>query len=96
MLELGLREANQLGHNEVDSEHLLLGLLREGDGVGTAVLTALGVDLALLHQDLRERLISDYPTSAPPTTDTRLAAIETALEGVLDRLAAIERRLPKE
>jgi ATP-dependent Clp protease ATP-binding subunit ClpC len=95
VLELGLREANQLGHQEVDSEHLLMGLVRDADCVGARVLTTLGVDLGQLHLQLRERLISGYETSAPPTgTDARLAAIETTLGRVLDRLAAIERRLP--
>jgi len=97
VLEVGLREANQLGHNEVDSEHLLMGLVREGDGVGARVLTMMGVDLGLVHRHLRARLISEYQTSVPPTdTDARLAAIETTLDRVLDRLAAIEGRLPDE
>ena len=42
MLELSLREALQLGHNYIGTEHLLLGLIREGDGVAAQVLIRLG------------------------------------------------------
>jgi hypothetical protein len=45
VLELALREALQLGHNFIGTEHLLLGLIREGEGVGAQVLAELGVDL---------------------------------------------------
>ena len=46
VLELALREALQLGHNYVGTEHLLLGLVREADGVGAQVLVSLGADLS--------------------------------------------------
>jgi len=46
VMEYALREALQLGHNWVGSEHLLLGLVREGEGVGTQLLVVLGADLA--------------------------------------------------
>jgi len=45
VLELGLEEARQLGHNYIDTEHLLLGLIREGEGVAARVLENLGVDI---------------------------------------------------
>jgi hypothetical protein len=45
IMELALRESLQLGHNYIGTEHLLLGLVREGEGVGARVLTDLGVDL---------------------------------------------------
>jgi ATP-dependent Clp protease ATP-binding subunit ClpA len=45
VLELSLREALQLGHNYIGTEHILLGLLREGDGVAAQVLVRLGADL---------------------------------------------------
>jgi ATP-dependent Clp protease ATP-binding subunit ClpA len=45
VLELSLREALQLGHNYIGTEHILLGLLREGEGVAAQVLTRLGVEL---------------------------------------------------
>ena len=45
VLELSLREALQLGHNYIGTEHILLGLIREGDGVAAQVLEKLGADL---------------------------------------------------
>ena len=45
VLELSWDEARQLGHNYIGTEHLLLGLIREGEGIGTKVLENLGVDL---------------------------------------------------
>ena len=53
VLELSLSEAKLLGHPYVGTEHILLGLLREGDGVAVQVLTALGADL----DGVRERVI---------------------------------------
>jgi hypothetical protein len=53
LLEHSLREALQLGHNYIGTEHILLGLLREGEGAGVQVLTNLGVDLA----DVRQQVI---------------------------------------
>jgi hypothetical protein len=46
VLELSLREARQLGHNYIGTEHILLGLIREGEGAAAVVLKDLGVDLA--------------------------------------------------
>jgi hypothetical protein len=50
VLELSLREALQLGHNYIGTEHILLGLIREGQGVGAQVLTSLGADLDRVRQ----------------------------------------------
>jgi hypothetical protein len=50
VLELSLREAMQLGHNYIGTEHLLLGLLREGSGVATQVLRELEVELTHVHE----------------------------------------------
>ena len=52
VLELSLRESARLGHSYIGSEHLLLGLLREGEGVGAAVLRKLGVELDELRSTL--------------------------------------------
>lgn len=49
VLELSLREALQLGHSYIGTEHILLGLIREGEGVGTQVLVKMGVDIANLR-----------------------------------------------
>jgi hypothetical protein len=50
VLELSLREALQLGHNYIGTEHLLLGLVREGQGVATSVLQSLGADLPRVRE----------------------------------------------
>ena len=91
VLELSLREALQLGHTHIGTEHILLGLIREGDGVAAQVLLASGVDL----NRGRERVIQvltgragqqDAPGDAAADLRDRLAAITA-------RLAVIERRL---
>ncbi len=50
VLELSLREALQLGHNYIGTEHILLGLVREGEGVAAQVLVSLGADLPRVRQ----------------------------------------------
>ena len=50
VLELALREALQLGHSYIGTEHLLLGLVREGEGVGATILVGLGADLGRVRQ----------------------------------------------
>src|SRR5918993_5361705 len=52
VLELSLREAKQLGHNYIGTEHILLGLVREGEGVAAQVLVKLGADLARVRQQV--------------------------------------------
>jgi Clp amino terminal domain, pathogenicity island component len=52
VLELSLREALQLGHNYIGTEHILLGLIREGDGVAAQVLVKLGGDLSRVRQQV--------------------------------------------
>jgi ATP-dependent Clp protease ATP-binding subunit ClpC len=52
VLELSLREALQLGHNYIGTEHILLGLVREGDGVGAQVLVGLGADLPTVRREV--------------------------------------------
>jgi ATP-dependent Clp protease ATP-binding subunit ClpA len=52
VFELSLREALQLGHNYIGTEHLLLGLIREGEGVAAQVLVKLGADLARVRQQV--------------------------------------------
>ncbi len=67
VLELSLREALQLGHNYIGTEHILLGLIREGDGVAAQVLVKLGADLNRVRQQVIQ-LLHGYqgkePTSA--------------------------------
>jgi len=52
VLELSLREALQLGHNYIGTEHILLGLIREGEGVGAQVLVSLGADLSRVRDSV--------------------------------------------
>ena len=59
VLELSLREALQLSHNYIGTEHILLGLLREGEGVAVQALGNLDVDLAALRQAVMQ-LLSGY------------------------------------
>ncbi len=56
VLELSLREALQLGHNYIGTEHILLGLVREGEGVAAQVLVSLGADLARVRQQVVQLL----------------------------------------
>ena len=60
VLELSMREALQLGHNYIGTEHILLGLIREGEGVANQVLTNLGADLGSVRQNVIH-LLSGYP-----------------------------------
>jgi ATP-dependent Clp protease ATP-binding subunit ClpC len=69
VLELSLREALQLGHNYIGTEHILLGLIREGEGVAAQVLQKLGADLNRVRQTVIQ-LLSGYPVASEeiPTT----------------------------
>ena len=63
VLELSLREALQLGHDYIGTEHILLGLIREGEGVGAQVLTRLGADLNSVRQQVIQVLSGEV---SPP------------------------------
>jgi ATP-dependent Clp protease ATP-binding subunit ClpC len=56
IMELSLRESQQLGHNYIGTEHILLGLIREGDGVAAQVLVKLGADLNRVRQQVIQLL----------------------------------------
>jgi ATP-dependent Clp protease ATP-binding subunit ClpC len=64
VLELSLREALQLGHNYIGTEHILLGLIREGEGVAAQVLVKLGADLSRVRQQVIQ-LLSGYSGTGP-------------------------------
>lgn len=64
VLELSLREALQLGHNYIGTEHILLGLIREGEGVAAQVLVKLGADLGRVRQQVIQ-LLSGYQGKEP-------------------------------
>jgi len=65
VLELSLREALQLGHNYIGTEHILLGLIREGEGVAAQVLGKLGADLSSVRQQVIQ-LLSGYENKEAP------------------------------
>ncbi|MGA1282941.1 MAG: ATP-dependent Clp protease ATP-binding subunit [Prochlorothrix sp.] len=104
VLELSLEEARQLGHNYIGTEHLLLGLIREGEGVAARVLENLGVDLSKVRTQVIRMLGETAEVSAgggsgrtkTPTLDefgsnlTQLAG-ESKLDPVVGRQKEIER-----
>jgi ATP-dependent Clp protease ATP-binding subunit ClpC len=73
VLELSLREALQLGHNYIGTEHILLGLIREGEGVAAQVLVKLGADLNRVRQQVIQLLHGDQgkePAAAGVLSET--------------------------
>ncbi|MBD0386246.1 MAG: ATP-dependent Clp protease ATP-binding subunit [Nostoc sp. C3-bin3] len=104
VLELSLEEARQLGHNYIGTEHLLLGLIREGEGVAARVLENLGVDLSKVRTQVI-RMLGETAEVSPggssgrtktPTLDefgsnlTQMA-IDNKLDPVVGRAKEIER-----
>ncbi len=75
VLELSLREALQLGHNYIGTEHILLGLVREGEGVAAQVLVDLGADLSRVRRTVIE-LLSGYSGPEPPTGEMPLYGLD--------------------
>ncbi|HEY8202461.1 MAG TPA: ATP-dependent Clp protease ATP-binding subunit, partial [Actinomycetota bacterium] len=67
VLELSLREALQLGHNYIGTEHILLGLIREGEGVAAQVLQKLGADLSRVRQQVIQLLSGYGPSQEKPS-----------------------------
>ena len=74
VIELAMDEARNLGHNYIGTEHLLLGLIREGEGIAAQVLVNLGLDLGKVRQEVMELLGSTAPSysggTPPPKTKT--------------------------
>ena len=108
-LDLSLREALQLGHHHIGTEHILLGLLREGEGPAAQVLVELGADLTRVRQQVL-RLLDDpqdeqAPKAAPgpgqanasQRTDNAesgmLAEILSRIEAMDSRLSAVEQQM---
>jgi ATP-dependent Clp protease ATP-binding subunit ClpC len=67
VLELSHRESHQLGHNYIGTEHLLLGLIREGEGVAAQVLVQLGADLDRVRQQVIQ-LLHAYRGAEPASS----------------------------
>lgn len=81
VLELSLREALQLGHNYIGTEHLLLGLLREGEGVAAMVLVSLGVDPSSIREQVM-RVLDGY--SGPEAEGNLMTRHATRLPRLLE------------
>ncbi|MCU1461128.1 MAG: NDP-hexose 4-ketoreductase [Acidimicrobiales bacterium] len=82
VLELSLREALQLGHNYIGTEHILLGLIREGEGVAAQVLVKLGADLSRVRQQVIQ-LLSGYQSGKEGATTGGGSGSESAPSGSL-------------
>lgn len=93
VLELSLREALQLGHNHIGTEHLLLGLIREGEGVAGQVLVKLGASLAATREQVVAITGAATPVEAAAGRGPRTVAGPTALDEILSRLDSIAARL---
>src|SRR5215216_3625929 len=109
VLELSLREALQLGHNYIGTEHILLGLIREGEGVAAQVLVKLGADLNRVRQQVIQ-LLSGYqggkeaqgsgPTEGTPSTSLVLDQFgrnltQLARESKLDPVIGREKEIER-
>ncbi len=89
VLELSLRESRQLGHDYIGTEHILLGLIREGEGVAAQVLVKLGADLNRVRQRVIE-LLQGYRGEAEPAASAAVPAGTRAAAGIIAaRLDAI-------
>lgn len=64
VLELSFREARKMGHNYIGTEHLLMGILREGESVAVRILMDLGIDSQRLYNELIKMLSEDTPTAS--------------------------------
>ena len=109
VLELSLREALQLGHNYIGTEHILLGLIREGEGVAAQVLVKLGADLIRVRQQViqllsgyqgKEAATSSGPAEGTPSTSLVLDQFgrnltQAAREGKLDPVIGREKEIER-
>ena len=88
VLELSLREALQMGHNYIGTEHILLGLLKEGEGVAARVLNSMGITLDIVKEKVKELLSKQSYYSEPEK-----AASERSQKKVLKTLIQYGRDL---
>jgi len=93
VIELAIDEARKLGHSHVGTEHLLLGIVREGQGIASGVLESLGVGLEKVRHQVIATLGQQHPdtaTATPAKSADFIMATESSMP--LDRLDAISRR----
>jgi len=101
VLELSLREALQLGHNYIGTEHILLGLIREGEGPGAQVLTGLNADLDTVRARVVELVRGHQGKELPGLRSGKggrvkrrmLAEILAHVQSIDSRLSAVEQRV---
>jgi ATP-dependent Clp protease ATP-binding subunit ClpA len=91
VLELSLREALQFGHNYIGTEHLLLGLLREGEGVAAQVLAGFGTDHARVRELVQE-LLTDVGELAGAETRLVQLSMPAELVDAAEQLAEVRRQ----
>ena len=101
VLELSLREALQLGHNYIGTEHILLGLVREAESGAAQVLAGRGADLDAVRREVVRQLTAgggDRPAATTPSKDGLIADIEALYDEIVrlsrevDRLTGLLRR----
>jgi ATP-dependent Clp protease ATP-binding subunit ClpC len=92
VLELALREALALGHNYIGTEHVLLAVLREKEGVGCQVLEALGLNLKHTRT-LVLGLLSGGPAPSQKVTAAPDADVRVVLDELRSKIEELERRL---
>nr|UAD84248.1 Clp protease ATP binding subunit [Gracilaria changii] len=107
VLELSLEEARQLGHNYIGTEHLLMGLVREGEGVAARVLENLAVNVASIRTEVIQMLgdNTEATTNGNNNTQTRSKTptleefgsnlTELAIEGILDPVVGRQKEIER-
>jgi ATP-dependent Clp protease ATP-binding subunit ClpC len=85
--------ARRLNHDYIGTEHILLGLIREGDGVAAQVLVKLGADLNRVRQQVIELISGQQPDRKLPREGAPVAAVQVRLDTIEDRLAAVEQQM---
>jgi ATP-dependent Clp protease ATP-binding subunit ClpA len=91
VLELSLRESKQLGHNYIGTEHILLGLIREGEGVAAQVLVKLGAGLSRTRAQVIQ-LLSDSASGPEAAAGTRPMHMPDDLREAEEQLAEVRRQ----
>ena len=96
VLELSLREALQLGHSYIGTEHMLLGLVREGEGVAAQVLVSLGADLGRVRQQVIQMMSGYQGKEAVGSTPGSSSSEPTSGSAVLDQFGRNLTQLAKD
>nr|YP_009732051.1 Clp protease ATP binding subunit [Gracilaria edulis]QHS70446.1 Clp protease ATP binding subunit [Gracilaria edulis]UAD85676.1 Clp protease ATP binding subunit [Gracilaria edulis] len=107
VLELSLEEARQLGHNYIGTEHLLMGLVREGEGVAARVLENLAVNVASIRTEVIQMLGDNTETNTNGSNNTQTRSktptleefgsnlTELAMEGILDPVVGRQKEIER-